>query len=85
VAGLQQVFVYRSRRSAEVRRAALATRDEKQRQELPEELRRTLQREDYLRTELDGIARFLRDPHPRMDMRGLANATSQMAEHAIRQ
>jgi hypothetical protein len=84
LSGVQQVLVYRSRRADDFREAARAAMDEKDRQQLQLELRTTLQRQDYLRTELDAIARFLRAPHPGMDMRGVNNAASQMAERAMR-
>jgi hypothetical protein len=83
LSGVQQVFVYRSRKADDVRQAALTAKDAKARQELQEDLNRTLQREDYLRTELDAIARFLRAPHPGMGMRGITNVASQMAERAM--
>jgi hypothetical protein len=84
LSGVQQVFVYRSRKADDFRQAALAAKDEKYRQQLQEELRRTLYREDDLRNELDAIARFLRAPHPGMEMRSVNNAASQMAERAMR-
>jgi hypothetical protein len=84
LSGIQQIFVYRSRMADGRQQAALAARDQNDRQQLQEELGRTLEREDYLRTELDAIDRFLRAPHPGMDMRGVNHAASQMAESAMR-
>jgi hypothetical protein len=84
LSGVQQAFVYRSHKADRLRQAALAAKDEKDRQQLQVELRTTLQRENYLRTELDAIARFLRAPHPHMNMKSFAQAASQMAERAMR-
>jgi hypothetical protein len=83
LSGVQQVFVYRSRTADGRRQAALAAKDAEGRQQLQVELRATAEREDYLRTELDAIARFLRAPHPGMDMRGVTDVASRMAEHAM--
>ena len=84
LSAVQQVFLYRSRKAEDLRQAAIAATDEKDRQQLQETLRSTLRREDYLRSELDAIARFLRAPHPGMNMRSVNDAASRMAEHAMR-
>jgi hypothetical protein len=83
LSGVQQVFVYRSRTQDGRQQAALAAKNAEDRQQLQLELRATVVREDYLRTELDAIARFLRAPHPGMDMRGIADAASRMAQRAM--
>jgi predicted PurR-regulated permease PerM len=85
MSGLQQVFAYRSHKAEDLRELNVATTSEKDRRQLREELQRSVQREDDLRTELDSIARFLRASHPGMDMRAVNTAASQMAERAMRQ
>jgi hypothetical protein len=85
MSGLQQVFAYRSHKADDVRQLSLAATDEKDRRQLQEELQRSLQREDYLTTELDAIARFLRASHPSMNVRAVNAAASQMAERAMHQ
>jgi hypothetical protein len=83
LSAVQQVFVYHSRQQDGRRQAAMVAKEQIDRQQLQLELRTTLQREDYLRTELDTIARFLRATHPGMNMRDVNAAASQMAERAM--
>jgi hypothetical protein len=83
LSGVQQVFVYRSRRADGRRQATLAAKNAEDQQQLQLELQATVEREDYLRTELDAIARFLRAPHPEMDMRGVTDTAFRMAERAM--
>ena len=84
ISGVQQVFVYRSRRAEDARQSAYAERDDRNQQQLRLELDSTLQREEYLRKELDDIAHFLRAPHPGMDVNGVTAVASRMAENAMR-
>jgi hypothetical protein len=85
MSGLQQVFAYRSHKAEDLRQVSLTATDEKDRRQLQEELERSLQREDYLRTELDAIASFLRASHPGMNLRDVNAAATQMADRAMRQ
>ena len=85
MSGLQQVFAYRSHKAEDLRQLSVAATGEKDRRQLREELQRSLQREDYVRTELDAVARFLRASHPGMNVRAVNAAASQMAERAMRQ
>ena len=84
ISGVQQVFIYRSHRDQDSQQIAFAARDDRNQQQLKDELHSTLQREEYLRRELDDIAQFLRAPHPGMDMNGVAVTASRMAEDAMR-
>lgn len=84
ISGVQQVFVYRSRRAEDAQQSAYAERDDRNQQQLRLELDRSLEREEYLRKELDDIAHFLRAPHPGMNATGVAAVASRMAESAMR-
>ncbi|MGH9403561.1 MAG: hypothetical protein ACRD2P_15830 [Terriglobia bacterium] len=84
LSGVQQVFIYRSRQAQDVQQATLAARSAQDQQQLRNKLDSSLEREEYVRNELDGIARILRAPHPGMDMTGVADTASRMAEAAMR-
>ena len=83
LSGLQQVLVYRSDRAHDLQQAALQAKAEKDQQQLREKLDRSLQRQEDVRKELDGIVRFLQTPQPQMDTRHLADAASKMVEDAM--
>lgn len=84
ISGVQQVLIYRSHQAQAAQQTAFAEKDDQNQQQLRDELRSTLQREEYLRKELDDIAQFLRAPHPDMKMSGVAATASRMAEDAMR-
>jgi len=83
LSGLQQVLVYRSDRAHDLQQATLQAKAEKDQQQLREKLDSSLQRQEDVRNELDGIVRFLQTPQPRMDTRHLADAASKMVEDAM--
>lgn len=83
ISGVQQVFIYRSHQIQDAQQLAFATRNDRNQQQLRDELHSTLQREEYLRKELDDIAQFLRAPHPGIDMKAVAETASRMARDAM--
>jgi hypothetical protein len=83
LAAMQQVYVYRSDRAYELQQAVLQAKAEADQQQLREKLDRSLQRQEDVRKQLDGIVVYLRTPPPRMDTRRLADATSKMVEYAM--
>jgi hypothetical protein len=83
LSGLQQVLVYRSDRTQELRQEALQVKAERDQQQLQEKLDKSIQHEEDVKRELGSILQFLQTPQPGMDPRRLADATSQMVEHAM--